>query len=387
MPNRNYFVPLHRKIKTIEIMPYPSIDELQRTLSGTVFQHTLDAKKAAGRALGTLIEIITYYLLNEWGITDSLAIERGIEEYGNAEITHNVEFSVHPVVNTQTISIEFDKRLSAKKIAQELQIDDTFSIKTHYLIDNSIIKNACIIAENQEIMILAELLNIQDQNQANIKIVYQSKKPYAMFECKRVGVEEGAKKGPQTIEKAKQGAYVAKTTSALQKVRGENGDIMGLIYQNGEPIIKPYFELLHEIIHDSQCIPASFMLSIGVVSNHGNWFTAENQNKELKVLAQSYDWLLFLSDQGLAQFITELLLEPQEQYLPIKYAFLESYKEGKKQNMFTKVKMSIEAHYALINYFHNKRQQIEQWFNIISPNQQTLENLKDNLNTLIAKIN
>ena len=47
-------------------MPYPSIDELQKTLSGTVFQHTLDAKKAAGRALGTLIEIITYYLLNEW---------------------------------------------------------------------------------------------------------------------------------------------------------------------------------------------------------------------------------------------------------------------------------------------------------------------------------
>jgi hypothetical protein len=129
------------------------------------------------------------------------------------------------------------------------------------------------------------------------------------------------------------------------------------------------------------------MLSIGVVSNHGNWFTAENQNKELKVLAQSYDWLLFLSDQGLAQFITELLLEPQEQYQPIKHAFLESYKEGKKQNMFTKVKMNIEAHYALINYFHNKRQQIEQWFNIISPNQQTLENLKDNLNTLIAKIN
>jgi hypothetical protein len=80
-------------------MPYLSIDELQRTLSGTVFQHTLDAKKAAGRALGTLIEIITYYLLNEWGITDSLAIERGIEEYGNAEITHNVEFSVIKMEN------------------------------------------------------------------------------------------------------------------------------------------------------------------------------------------------------------------------------------------------------------------------------------------------
>jgi hypothetical protein len=37
-----------------------------------------------------------------------------------------------------------------------------------------------------------------------------------------------------------------------------------------------------------------FILTVGVVSNHGNWFTSENPNKELKVLAQSYDWLLFL---------------------------------------------------------------------------------------------
>ena len=30
--------------------------------------------------------------------------------------------------------------------------------------------------------------------------------PFAIFECKRVGVEEGMRKGPQRIEKAKQGA-------------------------------------------------------------------------------------------------------------------------------------------------------------------------------------
>jgi len=39
-----------------------------------------------------------------------------------------------------------------------------------------------------------------------------------------------------------------------------------------------------------------FILTVGVVSNHGNWFTAEDHNKELKVLAHSYDWLLFLTD-------------------------------------------------------------------------------------------
>ena len=40
--------------------------------------------------------------------------------------------------------------------------------------------------------------------------------PFAIFECKRVGVEEGMRKGPQTIEKAKQGAYVARSVSSLQ---------------------------------------------------------------------------------------------------------------------------------------------------------------------------
>ena len=50
-----------------------------------------------------------------------------------------------------------------------------------------------------------------------------------MFECKRVGVEEGNKKGPQTIEKAKQGAYVARTVSSLQKIRIDSGELHGVI--------------------------------------------------------------------------------------------------------------------------------------------------------------
>lgn len=55
-----------------------------------------------------------------------------------------------------------------------------------------------------------------------------------MFECKRVGVEEGMKKGPQTIEKAKQGAYVALKSSSLQKVRDKNGEVYGVYFKNGE---------------------------------------------------------------------------------------------------------------------------------------------------------
>lgn len=79
-------------------MPYQSIDQLQKLLGEEVFAHTKDAKKAAGRALGTLVEIITYYLLNEWHFSENIAIERGLAEYGNAEITHNVEFTMHPIL-------------------------------------------------------------------------------------------------------------------------------------------------------------------------------------------------------------------------------------------------------------------------------------------------
>ena len=97
-----------------------------------------------------------------------------------------------------------------------------------------------------------------------------------MIECKRVG-KEGDAKGPQTIEKAKQGAYVAKTTSSLQKVRNDKGELDGIYYVNGEAHIGPYESLLNDIIENGEPKQLhDFTLSIGVVSNHGNWFTAGN---------------------------------------------------------------------------------------------------------------
>lgn len=40
-------------------MAYPSVDHLQKVLTKKVFHYAKDSKKAAGRALGTLVEIIT----------------------------------------------------------------------------------------------------------------------------------------------------------------------------------------------------------------------------------------------------------------------------------------------------------------------------------------
>lgn len=128
-----------------------------------------------------------------------------------------------------------------------------------------------------------------------------------------------------------------------------------------------------------------FIMSVGVVSNHGNWFTSENQNKELRVLAQSYDWLIFLTDNGLSQFIEAMLLRPISKYKFIRETFLGSYKEGKKKNQFTKVQMNKEADRLLQTYFTENLKQIEKWFNVISPAKKPLSVLKRELEILKEK--
>lgn len=195
------------------------------------------------------------------------------------------------------------------------------------------------------------------------------------------------KKGPQSIEKAKQGAYVARAVSSLQKVRYANGQMGGVIQlADGTLYHKPYVELLEETIksHDTAML-RDFILTVGVVSNHGNWFTEEDHNKELKVLAQSYDWLLFLTDQGLAEFVSELLLNPTPELTDARTAFLQSYGPTGSGNRFTKVKIDVKADFVLRHYFAAHAAKIESWFNIITPKEQSLKKLQEELKTLNGK--
>ena len=363
-------------------MAYESVDKLQNALGEQVFHYTQDKKKAAGRALGTMIEIITYYLLKTWGFNNSTSIERGLVEYGNDEISHNVEYSLHPIINEYEVTIPNDgNSITSTKIlkALENQIDiSKFEKKTNNLLDkHNILRNACSIAESEDTFLLASFKSFGQENH-ELYIFEQLQKPYAMFECKRVGVEEGTSKGPQTIEKAKQGAYVARTASSLQKIRTDNGEKYGIIYRSdNQPYIKPYTELMEEVIYSSDSeLLKKFILTVGVVSNHGNWFTAENQNKELKVLSQSYDWLIFLTDFGLAQFIDDLIFNPSPEYICVQEAFKNSYTADKKRNVFTKVKMDLASDAALIKYFTENQNRIEAWFNIITPENKSIIDLK-----------
>lgn len=205
-------------------MSYPSVDALQRTLADTVFKYAADKKKAAGRALGTLVEIITFYILKSWGLRNNIAIERPLAEYANAAISHNVEYSLHPVIEEMSLPLEkYALPLTSSQLRHELfktrAAPEKLVAKTASLLSRTgILRNACTLCES-EIGPYVASVDQHLQSGLALTIARLHKHPFAIFECKRVGVEEGMKKGPQTIEKAKQGAYVARSVSSLQKIR------------------------------------------------------------------------------------------------------------------------------------------------------------------------
>ena len=373
-------------------MSYESVDAVQQVLVEKVFHYAADRKKAAGRALGTLVEIITYYALKGWNCRDNTAIERSLPEYKNPSITHNVEFSLHPVLRRQNIPLqEFTLPVTTAKLRRSINpqifTHGNLTEKPAQILSNDgVLRNACVFGESEDAFCIASIDEIRGSKCA-FTIGVLSQHPFAIFECKRVGVEEGMKKGPQTIEKAKQGAYVARAISALQKVRYANGQIAGVIELSGGTLYhKLYGELLEETIATNDpSMLRDFILTVGVVSNHGNWFTSGDHNKELKVLAQSYDWLLFLTDQGLAEFVGELLLNPAPKLLAARAAFLKSYGPHATANRFTKVKMDVKADLVLQQYFAVHAKKIESWFNVITPVGQSLIKLREELKTLNGK--
>lgn len=367
-------------------MSYESVDKLQKLLAEEVFSYTTDRKKAAGRALGTFLEIIAYYLIKAWRLEHFAAIEKPLPEFANADITHNVEFTLHGSNRLcEKRYCESDLPIGGTAILRTVKLSaDEAARKPAMLIDkNKVVRNACTLASGASSFVNAYV----DSLNRRYSVHRLTSHPFAMFECKRVGVEEGAGKGPQTIEKAKQGSYVARTVSALQRIRKADGSLAGILQKSeSDFIIADYYDLLSRVINsEDRELLRNFILTVGVVSNHGNWFTSDNPNKELRVLAQSYDWLLFLTDKGISEFITDLLIHPTSGYAAVKNAFRKSYSTEKKGNVFTKVKMDYESDAALCSYFSKNLKRIEGWFNVISPKGSTLEEMKRNLSVLAEK--
>jgi len=162
-------------------MAYESVDKLQNTLGEKVFHYTQDKKKAAGRALGTMVEIISYYLLKTWGFNNSTSIERRIVEYGNEDISHNVEYSLHPIVKEYEVKLPRDgNSLTATKILNALEENvniSKFKKKNNNLLDkHNILRNACTIAESEDSFLLTSFKNI-GQKEHELFVYEQMCKP------------------------------------------------------------------------------------------------------------------------------------------------------------------------------------------------------------------
>lgn len=370
-------------------MSYQSIDELQKALAQRVFQNRTDAKKAAGRALGTLVELITFYLVREWGLGSTLTIELALPEFGNPDITHNVEFGLHPIASRKIITLPVDgKSVTTLKILKAIGETTKDRKNTTLISADDVQRNACVLKEVTEDFLVANLLEECGQRY-EIEVLQLRKEPFAMIECKRVGVEEGAKKGPTTIEKAKQGAYVAKHVSSLQKIRSFDGQLFGARAKpDGTIELRPWKEEVRRLVYECSAKDLKgFILTVGIVSNHGNWFTHDDPNKELLVLKQSYDWLLFLNDGGIVQFVQDTIMSKKPDMKPVSDAFNNSYVSGTSgNNCFTKVKITNEAHQVLCDYFKKNLEHIENtWLSVLSPGEENLSTLKDELEKLRDK--
>jgi len=144
-------------------MGYSSVDEIQKQLQKEVFAHTQSSKKAAGRALGTIVEIVTYYLLKSWNLDGNISIEKRIPEFGDSDITHNVEFSLHPIFSQKEIEIELDGKtitplrilnsLSDKTVKENLDLIK----KSNYLLKKGVVRNACTLGIGKDYHLVASI--------------------------------------------------------------------------------------------------------------------------------------------------------------------------------------------------------------------------------------
>src|SRR3546814_7027525 len=117
-----------------------------------------------------------------------------------------------------------DKRVGARQLGLLFGITPTRLNET-LICSKGTVRNAAVLAEDGD-SVTAVSLTRENGNGIQVRLNKLAIEPVAIVECKRVGVEEGMKKGPQSIEKAKQGAYVARSVSRSEEHTSELQSLM-----------------------------------------------------------------------------------------------------------------------------------------------------------------
>lgn len=114
-------------------------------------------------------------------------------EYGNCEITHNVEFTLHRVLSKQECDIITP--LTYKKASQLLNLELQEQKIGTFIDRNGILKNSAVLGNTNNALVLCNLIGTK------LQLSFIQEQACAMFECKRVGVEEGQKKDHKQLKR------------------------------------------------------------------------------------------------------------------------------------------------------------------------------------------
>ena len=173
-------------------MSFESIDALQRTLADTVFDYAADRKKAAGRALGTLVEIVTFYTLRAWNLSDNIVIERKVPEFANPDISHNVEFSLHPIRARHKVDVTpLSLPLTAAKIKRHLPFLNEETVKPiQVLSKNAVKRNAAVLIERESGPVVANIATL-NESRCGLTICELSTDPFAILSASEWGWKKG----------------------------------------------------------------------------------------------------------------------------------------------------------------------------------------------------
>ena len=153
-------------------MSFQSINALQQTLANSVFRYVADRKKAAGRALGTLVEIVTFCTLRAWNLSAHVVIERRVPEFANREIFHNVEFSLHHIHSRHEVSLKPPPLpLTAAKLKRELPfLQDRDMRPVRLLSKDSLKRNAALLVKPGGESPVVANINSLDESQCSVVV-------------------------------------------------------------------------------------------------------------------------------------------------------------------------------------------------------------------------